>query len=169
MGSKNIYIVGLMGSGKTSIGKLLAKRTNRNFIDTDQEIIKNEKASITDIFNKFGEAYFRKLEAAEIRNSQNLESHIIATGGGVILNNDNINIMQEFGIIVFLDINIKNQLARVTNKKNRPLLNEDNIEKNLIKLRNERYAIYKKISDYIIDTSNKKRNDIIMKISKHIL
>ena len=158
-----------MGSGKTSIGKLLAKRTNRNFIDTDQEIIKNEKASITDIFNKFGEAYFRKLEAAEIRNSQNLESHIIATGGGVILNNDNINIMQEFGIIVFLDINIKNQLARVTNKKNRPLLNEDNIEKNLIKLRNERYAIYKKISDYIIDTSNKKRNDIIMKISKHIL
>ncbi len=158
-----------MGSGKTSIGKLLAKRTNRNFIDTDQEIINNEKASITDIFDKFGEEYFRKLEATEIRNSQNLESHIISTGGGVILNNDNIAIMQEYGIIVFLDINIKNQLARVTNKKNRPLLNDDNIEMNLIKLRNERYAIYKKISDYIIDTSNKKRNDIIMKISKYIL
>ena len=158
-----------MGSGKTSIGKLLAKRTNRAFIDTDQSIINNEGASITDIFNKFGEEYFRKLETDEIKNSRNLESHIISTGGGVILNHENINIMKEFGIVIFLDINIKNQIVRVKNKKNRPLLNEDNIEKDLIKLRNDRYTIYKKISDYIIDTSNKNRNDIITEISKYIL
>ena len=168
MDSKNIFIIGSMGSGKTSIGKMLAKENNLSFLDTDHEIIRSCGYSIPDIFKEFGEEHFRNLETEQLRKMKALENHVISTGGGIILKNDNRKLMKELGIIIFLDINISSQVDRVKNRKNRPLLNDQNLKDNLLSLKKTRDPIYKKISNYIIDVSGKEREQIINEIQKII-
>ena len=84
MSSKIIFIVGLMGSGKTSVGKILAKKIGRQFFDTDQEIIRNENLNISQIFDKHGENYFRELEYKVLTKLKNNSESIISTGGGIV-------------------------------------------------------------------------------------
>ena len=168
MDFKNIFIIGSMGSGKTSIGKMLAKNNNLSFLDTDHEIIRSCGYSIPDIFEKFGEEYFRNLETEQLRKMNTIENHVISTGGGIILKNDNKNLMQDLGIIIFLDINISCQIDRVKNRKNRPLLDNKNLEDNLLSLKKTRDPIYKKISNYIIDVSGKDKVQIINEIQRVI-
>ena len=157
-----------MGSGKTSIGKLLAKRTGRLFIDTDSEIIKESGMTITEIFNKFGEKYFRDLEHKVLLKVKSIENHVISTGGGIILKLENIKIMKNSGTIIFLDIDVETQLSRVRNKKNRPLLNSNNMVENLVNIKKDRDYIYKNISDYIISISEKNKSEIVGKIQNYI-
>lgn len=168
MNLNNIFIVGLMGSGKTSIGKLLAKRTGRLFIDIDNEIIKESDMTITEIFNKFGENHFRDLEHKILSKVKSIENHVISTGGGIILKLENIKIMKNSGTIIFLDIDVETQLSRVKNKKNRPLLNSNNMVENLVNIKKERDYIYKNISDYIISISEKNKSEIVGEIQNYI-
>ena len=168
MDFKNIFIVGSMGSGKTSIGKMLAKNNNLSFLDTDHEIIRSCGYSIPDIFEKFGEEHFRGLETEQLRKMNVIENHVISTGGGIILRDDNEKLMKDLGIIIFLDININSQIDRVKNRKNRPLLNNKSLKDNLLSLKKIRDPIYKKISNYIIDVSGKERDQVINEIQKII-
>ena len=168
MDFKNIFIVGSMGSGKTSIGKMLAKNNNLSFLDTDHEIIRSCGYSIPDIFEKFGEEHFRGLETEQLRKMNVIENHVISTGGGIILRDDNKKLMKDLGIIIFLDININSQIDRVKNRKNRPLLNNKSLKDNLLSLKKIRDPIYKKISNYIIDVSGKERDQVINEIQKII-
>ena len=168
MDFKNIFIVGSMGSGKTSIGKMLAKNNNLSFLDTDHEIIRDCGYSIPDIFKEFGEEHFRGLETEQLRKMNTIENHVISTGGGIILKHDNKKLMKDLGIIIFLDININSQLDRVKNKKNRPLLNNKDLKENLLSLKKIRDPMYKKISNYIIDVSGKERDQVINEIQKII-
>ena len=169
MNTENIYLVGLMGAGKTSIGKLLAKRTNRQFIDLDNEIIKNEKCSITEIFKKSGEEKFRELESTQLRNTTKMTNTVISTGGGIILREDNIKIMLSHGLIIHLDVNLETQMLRVKNRENRPLIDKGDIKKVMLEMRKDRDETYKKISKISIDTSNKKRNVIINDILEVVI
>jgi shikimate kinase len=168
MNLNNIFIVGLMGSGKTSVGKLFAKRTGRLFIDTDNEIIKESDMTITEIFNKFGENHFRDLEHKVLSKAKSIENHVISTGGGVILKLENIKIMKNSGTIIFLDVDVETQLSRVKNKKNRPLLDSNNMIENLVNIKKERDYIYKNISDYIISISGKNKIEIVEEIQNYI-
>ncbi|MFT4516719.1 MAG: shikimate kinase [Gammaproteobacteria bacterium] len=168
MDFKNIFIIGSMGSGKTSIGKILAKNNHLSFLDTDHEIIRSCGYSIPDIFEKFGEEHFRNLETEQLRKMDAIENHIISTGGGIVLKDDNKKLMKSLGLIIFLDINISSQMDRVKNRKNRPLLNDKNLKDNLLSLKKIRDPIYKKISNYIIDVSGKERNQVINEIQKII-
>jgi shikimate kinase len=168
MDFKNIFIIGSMGSGKTSIGKILAKNNHLSFLDTDHEIIRSCGYSIPDIFEKFGEEHFRNLETEQLRKMDAIENHIISTGGGIVLKDDNKKLMKSLGLIIFLDINISSQMDRVKNRKNRPLLNDKNLKDNLLSLKKIRDPIYKKISNYIIDVSGKERDQIINEIQKII-
>ena len=168
MDFKNIFIVGSMGSGKTSIGKMLAKNNNLSFLDTDHEIIRDCGYSIPDIFKEFGEEHFRGLETEQLRKMNSIENHVISTGGGIILRDDNKKLMKDLGIIIFLDININSQIDRVKNRKNRPLLNNNNLKNNLLSLKKTRDPIYKSISNYIIDVSGKERDQVINEIQKII-
>ena len=165
----NILIIGPMGSGKSSIGKILAKRTSKKFLDIDFQIIKNQGMNISEIFEKYGEEYFRNLEKKELEKLDNIEDYIISTGGGIILKQENIDMMKKIGLILFLDIDINAQLERVKNKKNRPLIDNDNVESSLLALKKYRDPIYNNICDYIIDVSNKEKNVIIKEIEKIIL
>ena len=169
MQKSNVYLVGLMGSGKTSIGKILAKRMGMNFIDLDDEIIKDQQCSISEIFDRFGEEKFRHLENKKLHSTLEIDNHVISTGGGIIMDQDNIKIMVENGSIIHLDIDLETQLLRIKNKKNRPLLRDkDNERKILVKMRKERDHIYKKIAIASVNTSNKKRNDIVSEVVKII-
>ena len=162
--SNNIYIVGLMGSGKTSIGKLLSKTLHSEHVDIDQEIVKKTNLTISEIFKNHGENHFRKLESSMLDNVSKRKNLIVSTGGGVILSSKNISTMQNTGSIIHLDISIKIQLLRVRNKKNRPLLDVDNIKEKLTEMKNLRDNTYKSISNYSILTDNKNKKDIVQEI-----
>ena len=153
MNSNIIFIVGLMGSGKTSVGKILAKKVGRNFYDTDQEIIKNEKLDISQIFNKYGEDYFRELEHTILKKIISNQGAIVSTGGGIVLKKENVDIMKDNGIIIFLNIDVETQIARIKNKKNRPLLKNRNLKGDLKNMKNDRDKIYESISNFKIDVS----------------
>ena len=162
--SNNIYIVGLMGSGKTSKEKLLSKTLHSEHVDIDQEIVKKTNLTISEIFKNHGENHFRKLESSMIDNVSKRKNLIVSTGGGVILSSKNISTMQNTGSIIHLDISIKIQLLRVRNKKNRPLLDVDNIKEKLTEMKNLRDNTYKSISNYSILTDNKNKKDIVQEI-----
>lgn len=139
----NIALIGFMGSGKTTIGKILAKYLDMKFIDIDKMISAREKKSIPEIFEEKGEQYFRKLER-EIVLEESLNNNIvIATGGGVIIDNENIKNLKETSFIVYLDCTIECIYERVKNNKNRPLLNVENMFETIQELHKKRELLYK--------------------------
>ena len=99
--SNNIYIVGLMGSGKTSIGKLLSKALDSEHVDIDQEIVKKTNLTISEIFKNHGESHFRELESIMLNNVSKRRNLIVSTGGGVILSSENISTMQNTGTVSY--------------------------------------------------------------------
>ena len=160
----NIFLVGLMGSGKTSIGKALAKKLNMNFIDLDREIIEETNSTISKIFDDLGEHKFRELETQTLNKISTVDNTVISTGGGVILKPENIKTMRENGSIIHLDVDVKSQLQRVKNTENRPLLNKGNIKEKLVEIKHQRDGTYKSISLASVNTSNMRRNDIVNRI-----
>ena len=169
MNSKNIFIVGAMGSGKSTIGKLLAKKLKKKFLDTDHEVEVYTNFDISTIFKKFGEELFRDKETEILNKLKDKENLVISTGGGIILKDENINLMKAIGTIVFLDINLETQIKRVKYRKHRPLLQNSNLQIELKKLKINRDPIYNKISDYIIEVSSKDKNTIVDEIQKILL
>ncbi|MBE6801134.1 MAG: shikimate kinase, partial [Ruminococcaceae bacterium] len=142
----NIALIGMPASGKTSVGKLLSERLSKSFIDSDEEIVKTENKIITDIFSEFGESYFRNVEKNVIRNISMLNSQIISTGGGAVLNPENIENLKGNSRIYFLD----RPLEMLITTSDRPLSsNRTDLEKRY----NERYELYKSSADVIIDGS----------------
>jgi shikimate kinase len=140
---KRVFLVGFMGSGKTTIGKLLAKKLKIPFFDIDMEIELREGLTIPQIFSLKGESYFRQLEFEILKNivSQNKE-FVIATGGGLGANPEAMNYMKKQGLVVWLDLDFKKFKKRTYKDKNRPLLKLK--EKELFALFQKRKEIYKK-------------------------
>jgi|ETNmetMinimDraft_32_1059908.scaffolds.fasta_scaffold32325_2 shikimate kinase len=164
----NIFLIGLMGSGKTSIGKVLAKNLKKSFLDIDNEIINKMNLTISEIFEKYGEIKFREMES-EILHSLTIDKNaVISTGGGIILNKKNISKMKGVGVIVHLDIDIKTQIFRVKNTKNRPLLDGKDLQDKLKKMKIERDKIYKEISDITIITTKKSKSNILTEIENKL-
>ena len=148
----NIYIVGFMGTGKTAVGREVARSKKWRFLDLDELIELKEKAAIADIFAKKGEPYFRKLEKKVLKEASAQKNFVVACGGGIVSDKDNINIMKETGIIVCLEASPEAILKRTSGYTHRPLLNVDDPKKQiglLLKLRAPYYAL----ADRAIDTS----------------
>lgn len=145
----NIILIGFMATGKTTVGKLLAQKLNMKFVDTDKLIEKNEDMSINEIFNIYGENYFRKIENKIIKNLENKNNTVISTGGGIILNSQNIDILRKNGKIFFLDTSIEKIKDRLKNNKSRPL-NKD--LQSIIDLYESRYNLYLNAADYILNS-----------------
>lgn len=142
-----------MGSGKTSVSKILAQKLQKNIIDLDHEIEKKEKLTIGEIFSKYGESYFRKLENSYIKEIKTFENVVISLGGGAYCNQENIDIIRASCITIYLKTSYNSLVDRYSLEEinKRPLLkNKTNVEKLLL----DREVFYKQ-SDFIVETDNK--------------
>lgn len=140
--SKPIALVGMMGVGKTSIGRRLAQRLQIPFVDADQEIVDAAGLSIPEIFEKFGEAHFRDGERRVIARLFDGKRKIIATGGGAFVNEETRQLMLERAIVIWLDADIDTLVERTARKGDRPLLANGDARQILTKLAQERNPLY---------------------------
>ncbi len=158
---KNIYLVGFMGSGKSTVGRILAEKLNMNFVDVDQLIEEEEKMKISDIFKKKGEKYFRELERRKIKDLTKGENLVISTGGGLGADRENMDLMKKTGFVVWLDVSLDEIIKRCEGDKNRPLLNQS--YENIKKLYEKRKPVYK-MAHIHIKTDNKNPENIAKEI-----
>ena len=165
---KNIILVGFMGTGKSAVGRALAKKLKRPFIDLDERIEKEAGRPIAQIFSKEGEAGFRQRETQAVEKAAKVSSSVIATGGGVMLDEENVRLLKESGTVVCLtarpEVIVQRTLASLPS---RPLLNGAGISpreriEELLRVRAPFYAQ----ADLVIDTSDKLTQDVVEEILK---
>lgn len=125
MTDKNIVLIGFMGTGKSSVGKILAKRLKRHWVDVDQRIEETAKRKISEIFEKDGEAYFRDLEKQAIRQITSGHNLVITTGGGAVLDPENRQALKKNGFLITLSATPETIFKRVSQSRHRPLLKGD--------------------------------------------
>lgn len=163
----NYFLIGMMGSGKTSLGKSLANDIDYNFIDLDGEIEKAAGIKINNIFDKYGEKYFRKLEMETSRKViKNSENNVIATGGGFPINENNFKWMENIGTIIWLKASAETIFKRIRSSKDRPLLTNPSIQ-SIEGILSERMKYYQR-AKYHIDTNGKSLNMTVNTLIKEI-
>ena len=150
--SGSIFLVGLMGAGKTTIGRALAKKLNKRFVDSDHEIESRTGASIPVIFEIEGEESFRKREADVIRELSAQQDIVLATGGGAILRAETRAYLKQRGTVIYLRAGINQILQRTGRDKNRPLLQTADPRRKLEELSRQRDPYYREVADFVIET-----------------
>lgn len=160
---KPIVLIGMMASGKTSIGKKLARELDMQWIDTDRLIEKQENMKIVELFETKGERYFRQRENIVLRKCLQ-QYDVISTGGGIIVCESNRRLLQQYATVIYLRTNIDTLVKRV-DIKNRPLLQNQNIEQKLTILLNQRQMHYENVATIIIDTDQYTMKQLIQKIA----
>ncbi len=162
--SDNIILIGPMGSGKTSTGRILAKEMGFDFIDTDEAIVESTGVSIAYIFDVEGEAGFRKREHKELMKILDKDNMVIATGGGIITHDKSRVILQDQKKVVYLKTSIEKQIERATVSDKRPLLIDTDPASKLQELMLTREPLYEEISDIKIDTNERRPSEIALEI-----
>ena len=160
--SKNIVLVGPMGSGKTTVGHRLAHKLNQDFFDTDHEIIDKTGVTIDHIFDIEGEEGFRERESKILENLCQMSNIILATGGGIVILPKNRKILKNAGLVVYLSSSVDQLLRRTAKSKTRPLLeNSDDRKKTITELVEARDVYYREVASFIVDTTGKKLHEVI--------
>ena len=160
--SKNIVLVGPMGSGKTTVGRRLARELNRDFFDTDHEIIVKTGVTIDHIFDIEGEDGFRERESKILENLCQMSNIILATGGGIVILPKNRKILKNAGLVVYLSSSVDQLLRRSAKSKTRPLLeNSTDRKKTITELIEARDVYYREVASLVIDTTGKKLHEVI--------
>ncbi len=153
MVSNNIVLVGFMGSGKSSIGRILARRLGYRFVDTDRKIIEREGMEISEIFALHGEDYFRERETDVLRTLLGRDQCVIATGGGIVLREHNRSLLRELGFVVGLTADQEVIFERVSRNTTRPLLKTPNPRQTIQEMLAARGALYAAAAQFTVDTS----------------
>lgn len=160
----NIVLIGMSGVGKTTVGKYISQNLNMEFIDTDNLIIESTGRTIDYLFEKHGENFFRELEANIINRIYSYENKVISTGGGIVLNDENVNMLRKNGIIFFLTASIETiyiHLASDSQDNHRPLLkNSEDLFEKIKNLYEERENLYISSADYIVKVDRKPLNNV---------
>ena len=160
------YLIGMMGSGKSSVGKLLANKLQFSIIDIDKEIEKDEKLSIKEIFEKKGENYFREIESKYLLRKRN--SAVVSCGGGIILNKKNREFLRTNGYTIYLKSSIPTLEKRLLNENDRPLLGNDNLKETLINIYSKRKTLYTSAANTTIITDRKSVKEVCELIIKKL-
>ena len=160
----NIFIVGPMGSGKSTVGKIISDELFLNFFDTDEEIESRTGASIDWIFDLEGENGFRKRESDILQEMVEKNSIVLSTGGGIILSDVNRELLSSRGTVFYLSTPISVQIERTSKDKDRPLLKNGDPGEILTKLHEERKDLYESVSDYYVQTENKSSQQVASEI-----
>ena len=162
-----------MGSGKSTIGNIMAKKLNREFQDSDHFIEKRTGVDIARIFDVEGETGFRDRETLALKTLLSQNNQVIATGGGSIMREENQALLRSKGYIVFLDTSVNQQLQRLRRDKKRPLLQTENPRQQLESLFETRHPIYLDLADLAVKTdrklARKLASDIIGQLPQHLL
>ena len=159
----NIVLTGFMCAGKTTIGRKVAKLLDYNFIDTDMEIEEDQGCSVEDIFKYGGEECFRDMETKILEKLKNVENSVIATGGGIVMREQNQRLLQEIGKRVYLKVPQEELQYRLKNDRNRPLLKKKDPETVVQKMMKERVLLYEQ-AEYIVDAGHRSPNQIVSEI-----
>ena len=165
---RNIFFVGLMGAGKTTVGKHLAKSLEMDFYDTDQEIEKRTGVRIPTIFEMERGAGFRKREVLMIDELTQMPNIVLATGGGAVLNAENRQHLATRGTVIYLRASVQDLYLRTRFDRNRPLLQNTNAQAKLEQLFSERDPLYREVAHHIVDTGNQPVANIVQKIEELI-
>ena len=167
LGGRNIFLIGMMGSGKSQTGPVLAKMINYAFVDTDDVIEKASKQSISSIFEKDGEKVFRDVEKKVLKEISQHHSLVIATGGGLVTLPENWGILHQ-GIVIWLDLDLKRSIKRLeSDKKKRPLLIGDDLAENFSQIYESRKPIYLE-SDLRIEVEDQSPYEVATMIAKRL-
>jgi len=160
----NIILVGFMGAGKSVVGKKLAAKLNKDFVESDDMIEAREKMPIRDIFEKKGEPYFRRVEKEVIKEASSRKNVVISAGGGAIVDEENFNNLKNSGTLICLKASPDTILKRTKDLKTRPLLNVPDPKKRIEELLKKREPYYNK-ANFIIDTDNLSIEQVVLKIT----
>ena len=167
LGGRNIFLIGMMGSGKSQTGPVLAKMINYAFVDTDDVIEKASKQSISSIFEKDGEKVFRDVEKKVLKEISQHHSLVIATGGGLVTLPENWGILHQ-GIVIWLDLDLKRSIKRLeSDKKKRPLLIGDDLAENFSQIYESRKPIYLE-SDLRIEVEDQSPYEVATMVAEHL-
>lgn len=168
---KHVILVGFMGAGKTTVGKLLAETIGVSFIDSDEWIVAKEQASVSDVFATKGEAYFRQLEKAFLDHLALEQPAVVAVGGGLPCFGDNIMVLNSLGIVIYINTSLQTLTQRLKNDRaNRPLL-RDLKDEELFRYAEDLIAqrkVFYKMAQLIVPNESNKPNDVVEKIKKEL-
>ena len=163
---KNIFLIGFMGCGKSTVAAHLFKEYGLQIVEMDQVLVERLGMSIPEIFEKYGETYFRDEETKLLAECGNQTDKVVSCGGGVVLRKENVEIMKKSGKIVWLTAKPETILSRVKNDKNRPLLDGNKNVSAITLMLEKRYAHYEGAADIVVETDNKSVEDICKEILK---
>ena len=152
-GCKSIVLIGMMGAGKSSVGRCLQRRTRLALLDTDEIVASKFGMSINEIFSKCSEQAFRETETQALREMTPARQAIIVTGGGIVMSEENIDLLKRLGVVVWLDGDEKTLFERASRSGNRPLLQSENPRKAFAQILRARRPLYAKIAHLRLDTS----------------
>ncbi|MDX1482765.1 MAG: shikimate kinase AroK [Woeseiaceae bacterium] len=160
----NLFLVGPMGAGKSAVGRQVARLLHLSFVDSDDEIESRTGVDIPFIFEKEGEAGFRKREAAAIDELTQQQGLVLATGGGAVINDDTRSRLGARGFVVYLQTSIEQQLERTRRGRERPMLQSGDPREILEKLMAERDPLYREIADLVVTTDGRKVSAVAKEI-----
>jgi shikimate kinase len=164
----NIFLVGPMGAGKSTVGRQLAKSLNMEFVDCDREIEERTGVNISIIFEVEGEEGFRKRERAMIEQLTERDGIVLATGGGAVLEEDNRARLRTRGFAIYLNAPIELLLERTARDKQRPLLQTDDPKAKLISLAEEREPLYQQVADMVVKTDRRTARHVVKEIVRRL-
>jgi shikimate kinase len=168
LATTNIFLIGPMGSGKSAVGRALARLFRLKFYDSDADIEAKTGVDIAFIFEKEGEAGFRVRERESIERLTHLHGVVLATGGGAILDPDNRRALAERGTVVYLETSVAEQLERTRHGRHRPLLNDTDPEQKLTELMGYRASLYAEIADLTVRTDGRRVQVLAEEIQREL-
>lgn len=166
--SNNIFLIGPMGAGKSTIGRHLAELLDKEFQDTDHEIEKRTGASIPLIFEIEGEAGFRGRESSVLNDLTGKSGLVLATGGGVILSADNRRVLHNRGVVVYLHAPLDTLLQRTRRDRHRPLLQTTDRRRTMEEILKAREPIYRQVADIVVETAHRSPMSVAREIARKL-
>jgi shikimate kinase len=166
MRTQNLFLIGPMGAGKTTVGKQLAESFHMEFIDSDHEIQRRTGVDIPTIFEFEGESGFRQRESAVIDELTARDKVVLATGGGVIMGEENRKLLSARGVVIYLHCSVRQQYERTHRDKNRPLLNTPDPMAKLIELMAVRDPLYRQTADIVVSTEGRNTQSVMQDIHR---
>lgn len=168
MRTQNLFLIGPMGAGKTTVGKQLAEYFHMEFIDSDHEIQRRTGVDIPTIFEFEGESGFRQREGAVIDELTARDGVVLATGGGVIMGEENRKLLSARGVVIYLYCSVSQQYERTHRDKNRPLLNTPDPMAKLTELMLVRDPLYRQTADMVVSTEGRNTHSVVQDIRKSL-